>query len=162
MHNSVRRWRQSDRQCSQLLLLLLLQAADRCAHCIVRLGRQTCLLLLLRRLAGGNGVVVVVAVHAVEPDLVFDLLPLLLRHSAELDRISRHAQRHTLLQPAVLTPIPIDSVDDAILLPRALVIDCCRLAPPEEPFAPFAGDHSVMHTGRLVAAHFAGDDLDLS
>lgn len=65
------------------------------------------------------------------------------------------------MQPAVLTPIPVDPIDDALLVPGALVVHDGALRPPEEALASLAGYHTVVDAGRLVAAHFAGDDLDL-
>lgn len=65
------------------------------------------------------------------------------------------------MQSTVLTPVPVDSVDDALLVPGALVVDDGALRAPEEALASLAGYHTVMDAGRLVAAHFAGDDFDL-
>jgi hypothetical protein len=65
------------------------------------------------------------------------------------------------LQPAELAPVPVDPVHDAVLLPRALVVDHGALAAAEEALAPLARDHAVVDPARLVAAHLARDDLDL-
>ena len=75
--------------------------------------------------------------------------------------ISRHPQRHALLEPAELAAVPVDPVDDAVLLARALVVDHRALAAPEEALAALARDDAVVHPARLVAAHLARDDLDL-
>lgn len=65
------------------------------------------------------------------------------------------------MQSTVLTPVPVDPVHHALLVPGALVVDDGALRPPEEALAALARDHTVVDPGRLVAAHFAGDDLDL-
>lgn len=58
--------------------------------------------------------------------------------------ISGHSETETFLQPAKLAPIPIDSIDDAVLLPRTLVVDHAALGSPEETFAALAGDDAVV------------------
>ncbi len=75
--------------------------------------------------------------------------------------VSRHAEAEALLQPAELAPVPVDAVDDAVLLPRALVVHHGALAAAEEALAALARDHAVVHPARLVPAHLAWDDLDL-
>ena len=102
-----------------------------------------------------------VAIHPVEAHLVLHLFALLLRHAPKFNGISRHAQSHALLQPAVLAPVSRHPLDHAVLLPGALVVHYGRLAAPEETLAPLAGDHSIVHARRLVAAHLARDYLDL-
>lgn len=97
----------------------------------------------------------------VVPHLVLHLLPLLLGHAPELDGISAHAKSQALLQPAVLTPVPVDSVHGARLGARALVVDHGGLRAAEEALAALAGDDAIVHARRLVAAHLARDDLDL-
>lgn len=93
---------------------------------------------------------------------VFDFLALLLRHPAELDRVARHAQRHALLQPTILAAIPVDPIDNAILLSGTLVVHNSRLAASEKALATLAGYDTVMDARRLVAANLAGYDFDLS
>lgn len=145
----------------QLLLLMLLLLV------------QMMLLLLMKMIAVGviivvvgTGVVVVVVtitiMHPMEPDLVLDLFALLLRHPAELDRVPRHPQGHALLQPTILAPVPVHPVHDAILLPGTLVGGNSRLASPEETLATLAGYNPVVDARRLVAAHLAGDNFNLS
>ncbi len=75
--------------------------------------------------------------------------------------ISRHSQGEAFLQPAKLAPIPIDSIDDAVLLPGALVVDDAALRAPEEALAALARDHAVVDARRFVAAHLARDYFDL-
>lgn len=65
------------------------------------------------------------------------------------------------MQPAVLASIPVDPVDDAVLVAGTLVVDDRALTAAEEALAPLARDHSIVHAGTLVAAHLARDDLDL-
>lgn len=60
-----------------------------------------------------------------------------------------------------MASVAVDAIDDAILLSRALVVDDGTLRPPEETFAAFAGDDSIMDARTLVAAHLARDDLNL-
>ena len=60
-----------------------------------------------------------------------------------------------------MTPIPVDPIDDAVPLSRALVVDHAALRPPEEPFAALAGDHAVVNPAGLVPADLARDDLNL-
>lgn len=66
------------------------------------------------------------------------------------------------MQSTVLASIPVDPIDHALFVSRALVVDDGALGPPEEALAALAGDHTVVHPGRLVAAHLARYDLDLS
>ena len=75
--------------------------------------------------------------------------------------VSGHAEREALLEAAELAPVPVDPVDHAVLLARALVVDHRALAAPEEALAALARDDAVVHPARLVAAHLARDDLDL-
>lgn len=93
---------------------------------------------------------------------VFDLFALLLRHPAKLDRVPRHAERHALLQATILAAVPVDPIDNAVLLSGTLVVDNRRLATPEETLATLAGYDAVMDARRLVAANLAGYDFDLS
>ena len=65
------------------------------------------------------------------------------------------------MQPAELASVPVDPVDDAVLLPGALVVDDGALAAAEESLAALARDHAVVDAGRLVAADLARDNLDL-
>lgn len=65
------------------------------------------------------------------------------------------------MQPAVLASIPVDAVDDAVLVAGTLVVDDRALTASEEALAPLARDHSIVHAGTLVSAHLARDDLDL-
>ncbi len=65
------------------------------------------------------------------------------------------------MQPAELAPVPVDPVDDAVLLPGALVVDHGALAAAEEALAALASDHAVVNARRLVSAHLARYDLDL-
>ena len=144
-----------------LLEVLLLQEGRRC--CRRRLLR---LLLLSVCLAAANAVrrrlVCNVIMHPMKSHLVFDFFALLFGHAAKLDGVARHSKRHALLQPTVLAPVPVDPVDDAVLLPGTLVVDYGRLAAPEEALAALAGDHAIVDAGRLVAAHLARYDLNLS
>lgn len=107
-------------------------------------------------------VVIVATMHSVKPNLVLNFLALLLAHSTKFHRIPRHSQSHTFLQPTILTPIPINTINNTILLSSTLVIDYGRLASPEEALTSLAGDNAIVHAGRLVAAHLAGNNLDLS
>lgn len=99
--------------------------------------------------------------HPVKPNLVLDLLALLLGHSAKLNRVPRHPKRYALLEPTVLAPVPIDPVHYALLRPGTLVVDDGVLAAPEEALAALTGDHAIVDARRLVAAHLAGDDFNL-
>lgn len=65
------------------------------------------------------------------------------------------------MQPTVLAPVSVYTVDHAILVPRTLIVDDRRLGPPEEAFAALAGDHAIMNTAALVATHLARDYFDL-
>ena len=65
------------------------------------------------------------------------------------------------MQPTVLAPVPVDAVDDALLVPGALVVDHRALRSPEEALAALARYHAIMHARRFVAAHFAGNYFDL-
>lgn len=76
--------------------------------------------------------------------------------------VTGHAQSQTLLEPAVLTPVPVDAVYHAVLVARTLVVDHGRLRPPEESLAAFTRDYTVVDTTGLVTAHLARYDLDLS
>ena len=75
--------------------------------------------------------------------------------------IPAHAERHALLQSAELASVPVDAVDHAVLLSRALVVRHAALGTAEETLAALAGDHPVVDARRLVPADLAGDDLDL-
>lgn len=75
--------------------------------------------------------------------------------------ISGHAEGQAFLKTAVLAPVAVDPIDDAILLSWTLVIDDRTLRPPEKAFTAFTGDDSIMDARTFVAAHFARDDLDL-
>ena len=81
------------------------------------------------------------------------------RH-AELT-IARHAECQAFLEAAVLTPVAVDSVDDAVLLAGTLVVDYAGLRAAEEALAALARDDAIVHAGRFVPAHFARNDLDL-
>lgn len=76
--------------------------------------------------------------------------------------VTGHAQPEAFLEPAILAPVPVDAVHHAVLVARTLVVDDGRLRPPEEPLAALARDHAVVDAARLVAAHLARYDLDLS
>ena len=65
------------------------------------------------------------------------------------------------MQSACLTSVSVDPVDGAVLLPWAVVVDHRVLRPPEETFAPFTSDDTVVDTARLVAANLARNYLDL-
>lgn len=65
------------------------------------------------------------------------------------------------MQPTVLAPVSVYTVDHAILVPWTLIVDDRRLGPPEEAFAALAGDHAIMNAAALVAAHLARDYFDL-
>ena len=75
--------------------------------------------------------------------------------------VSGHAKGQALLQPAELAPVAVDAVDDAVLLPGALVVDDGGLRAAEEALAALARDDSVVDPRRLVPAHLARDHLDL-
>lgn len=141
------------------LLLLLLADAGRLQLVLVQCG---CCCL------NGIGVAVVVVVvarrvvHPMKSNFVLDFLTLFLRHATKFDCIARHPQGHALLQPTILTPIPVDTVDGAVLLSGTLVVDDGRLAPPEETLATLAGDDAIVDARRFVAAHLARYDLNLS
>ena len=76
--------------------------------------------------------------------------------------VSRHAECQALLEAAGLASVPIHTVHHTVLLPGTLVVDHARtLRPPKEAFAAFARDHAIVDATRLVAAHFARNDLDL-
>ena len=75
--------------------------------------------------------------------------------------VSGHAEREAFLEAAELAAVPVDPVDDAVLLARALVVHHGALAAPEEALAALARDHAVVHPARLVPAHLARDYLDL-
>ena len=75
--------------------------------------------------------------------------------------VSGHAEGEALLEAAELAAVPVDPVDHAVLLARALVVDHRALAAPEEALAALARDDAVVHPRRLVPAHLARDDLDL-
>ena len=47
--------------------------------------------------------------------------------------ISRHAKRKAFLESTILTPVPIDSVNNTGFIPGALVVHWSCLTSPEEP-----------------------------
>uniref|UniRef100_A0A182QG69 Uncharacterized protein n=1 Tax=Anopheles farauti TaxID=69004 RepID=A0A182QG69_9DIPT len=55
----------------------------------------------------------------------------------------------------VLASISVNPIYHALLVSRALIVDNGALRPSEEALAALAGDHTVVHPGRLVAAHLA-------
>lgn len=65
------------------------------------------------------------------------------------------------MQPTVLASVPVDAVDDALLVPRALVVDHRALRSPEEALAALARYHAIVDARGLVAADFAGNYFDL-
>jgi hypothetical protein len=81
-------------------------------------------------------------------------------YPAELT-ISGHAQAQAFLQATVLTSVAVDSVDDAVLVARALVVHHGALGSPEEALAAFTRDHSIVDSAALVPTHFARYDLNL-
>lgn len=76
--------------------------------------------------------------------------------------VTGHAQPQAFLEPAVLAPVSVYTVHHTILIARALIVDHRRLRPPEESFAALARDHAVVYAARLVTAHLARYNLDLS
>ena len=75
--------------------------------------------------------------------------------------IPTHAKPQTFLKAAILAPVPVDSVDDAVFVPRTLVVDDRALRPPEEALAALARYHAVMDATALIPTYFARDYLDL-
>ncbi|ROT69705.1 hypothetical protein C7M84_012088 [Penaeus vannamei] len=75
--------------------------------------------------------------------------------------IPGHAEVEALLQAAVLASVAVDPIHHAVLLARALVVDDGGLGPPEEALAALARDDTIVDAGGLVAAHLAGNDLNL-
>lgn len=65
------------------------------------------------------------------------------------------------MQPTILTSVPVDSVDDALFIPRTLIVDHRALRSPKEALAALACDHAVVDAGRLVATYFTRDYFDL-
>lgn len=59
--------------------------------------------------------------------------------------ITTHSQFQALLQSTVLTAIPIDPIDDALLVARTLIIHDGALRSPEESLAALTGDDAVVH-----------------
>lgn len=55
--------------------------------------------------------------------LIFHFFSLFLRHSPELHGVAAHAQLHALLQPTVLTAVPVHAIHCAVLLSGTLVAD---------------------------------------
>lgn len=163
--------RHPDRQLTDSVNLQLVRACGQAAWCLVLLEVLRLLEVLLLAAAGvrgkwllaasGRRLVGDIVVHPVEPNLVLDLLALLLRHPPELDRVPGHAQGHALLQSTVLAPVPVYPIHYTVLLSGTLVIYNRRLAAPEEALTALAGDDPIVDARGLVAAHLAGDDLDL-
>ena len=60
-----------------------------------------------------------------------------------------------------MTSVPVDSVYNAVLVARALVVDHRTLRSPEEALAALASDHSIVDATALVPAHFTRYDLNL-
>lgn len=58
--------------------------------------------------------------------------------------ISAHSKPKTFLEATVLTSVPVDPVNDAIFISRALIVDYGALTAPKEALAALAGDHSIM------------------
>lgn len=65
------------------------------------------------------------------------------------------------MESTVLAAVSIHSVHHTILLSRALIVHDRGLRSPEEPLAALAGDDAIVDSRRLVAAHLAGNDLNL-
>ena len=96
--------------------------------------------------------------------------------------ISRHPQRHALLEPAELTTVPVDSVHYTVLLSRTLVVGHTGLRPSEETLqqlhqhfrplvdgknvivlylAALARDHTIVNSAGFISTDFTRDYLDL-
>lgn len=74
--------------------------------------------------------------------------------AAKPNRVSRHAHSQTLLEAALLTAVPVDPYDGAVLHLQALLIPDAMLdAPPEETLAALAGVDAIVKPRGHVAAH---------
>lgn len=76
--------------------------------------------------------------------------------------IPGHAEPQTFLKPAVLAAVAVDSIDDTVLVPRALVVHHGRLTAAKEALATLASNHPIVDAAALVPTHFARDYFNLS
>lgn len=82
------------------------------------------------------------------------LLPL--GDAAKTDGVTGHADRDALLQATVLTPVPVDPHDGALLvLAAGPVLDLLLDRAAKEALAALAGVDTIVESGGLVATHLA-------
>jgi hypothetical protein len=67
-----------------------------------------------------------------------------------------------LLKSTILTSVPINSINNTLLISRTLIIHHWTLWASKKSFTSFACYDAIMNARWLITAHFTRDDFDLS
>lgn len=76
--------------------------------------------------------------------------------------VTTHSKFEALLKSTILTSVPINSINNTLLVSRTLIINNRTLWASKKAFASLASYDAVMNAGWLITAHLAWDDFDLS
>lgn len=76
--------------------------------------------------------------------------------------ITTHSKFEALLKSTILTSVPINSINNTLLISRTLIINNRTLWASKKSFASFACYDAIMNAWWLIAANFTRDDFDLS